>query len=146
MGALDSKHQPTFDYESDEFFRESAQQLSLIELDGIKRYLQLRINDVDHCKKTARVQIILIKDDPELPEVNRIFTLNYFNFPMVDNTRLSGNQRFAIVMETFNLSGNRPHIEIAGVIFPSEYASLRDRPGMQEARKLLESALEDGDH
>jgi hypothetical protein len=63
---------------------------------------------------------------------------------MVDNTRLSDNHRFAIIMDDFKLKGDQPYIEIIGVVFPSEYASLRDRPGMQEARKLLESALQDG--
>ncbi|MEA3386564.1 MAG: hypothetical protein U9Q89_09020 [Thermodesulfobacteriota bacterium] len=57
---------------------------------------------------------------------------------------MSNNQRFAIVMEAFELKVDKSHIDITGVIFPSEYASLRDRPGMQEARKLLESAMESG--
>jgi hypothetical protein len=78
----------------------------------------------------------------EKPEVDRTFRLDYFNFPMVDNTRLSENHRFAIVMDVFELKGSESYIEIIGIIFQSEYASLRDRPGMQEARKMLESALE----
>lgn len=128
-------------YRQSDFFGKAVQESGLIELNGIKRYLQLYVRDVNHCSKTANVQI-LIKDESGNLEVNRSFRLDYFNFPMVDNTRLSNNQRFAIVMEDFELKGDQPHIDITGVIFPSEYSSLRDRPGMQEARELLESALE----
>lgn len=126
-----------------DLYNESMQESSLIELNGIKRYLQLHVSDINHCSKTAEVQI-LITDESGKYEVDRSFTLDYFNFPMVDNTRLSHNQRFALVMEAFELKVEVPMIEIMGVIFPSEYASLRDRPGMQEARKLLESAMESG--
>lgn len=126
---------------NEEFDDELGRDKGLIELNGVKRYLELYISDVDHCKKTAKVQIILVKDDSANPEVNKSFRLDYFNFPKVDNTRLSENHRFAIIMDAFELNGSEPRIEIIGVVFPSEYASLRDRPGMQEARKLLDSAL-----
>lgn len=124
-------------------FQDAVEEKGLIELNGVKRHLELHISDVNPCRKTAKVQIILKKDDPINPEVNRTFRLDYYNFPMVDNTRLSENQRFAIIMEEFELKGSEPYIDIIGIVFPSEYASLRDRPGMQEARKLLESALKD---
>jgi hypothetical protein len=71
----------------------------------------------------------------------REFRLDFLNFPKVDNTRLFDNHRFAIVMENFN-SGNDPHILITGVIFPAEYASLRDKPGMREVLDHLNSSLE----
>ena len=76
-------------------------------------------------------------------EVKRSFNLDYFNFPMVDNTRLQNNHRFAIVLDEFDLKSESPHIELIGIVFPSEYASLRDRTGMKEARKLLQDALSD---
>ena len=78
-------------------------------------------------------------------EVKRSFNLDYFNFPMVDNTRLQNNHRFAIVLDEFDLKSASPHIELIGIVFPSEYASLRDRTGMKEARKLLQDALSDNE-
>lgn len=146
MGVLDSEYQSDNESEVDntrqlDIFKELVRESGLIELNGIKRYLRLYVSDVDHCKKTAEIQIILVKDDPDNPEVDKSFRLDYFNFPMVDNTRLSENHRFAIIMDTIELEGSEPHIDIIGIVFPSEYASLRDRPGMLEARKLLESAL-----
>jgi hypothetical protein len=129
----------------------------LLELNGINRYLDVFISDIDECTKSADVTIMLYKEavpqngeDEEAPldvndgledEIIRNFKLDYFNFPMVDNTRLSDSHRFAIVLDVFDLSSDDPHIELVGIVFPAEYASLRDRPGMEEARKLLESAL-----
>jgi hypothetical protein len=128
--------------EGSKIFKDLKNEMGLIELNGVKRYLELSISNVNPCKKTAKVQIIIYKDDPQNPEVNETFRLDYFNFPTVDNTRLSDNQRFAIIMEDFKIFDSDPRIDIIGIVFPSEYASLRDRPGMQEARKLLEAALE----
>jgi len=76
-------------------------------------------------------------------EVERSFKLNYFNFPIVDNTRLENNHRFAVVLDEFDLDSEQATIKLTAIIFPSEYASLRDRPGMKEARKLFDSALGD---
>jgi len=155
-------------------YRELLNESRLIELQGTQRYLEVRLSDVDHCNESAKVTVIIYKerevDNNEqvtplasIPtvsargdlalisnegleiEVKRSFNLDYFNFPMVDNTRLSNNQRFAIVLDEFDLESNQPHLELIGIVFPSEYASLRDRPGMQEARKLLQEALKDND-
>lgn len=148
LGEFNNEYKPVDDEAAvravrnfDEYYAVMFASKGLVELNGVKRQLELHVSDVNHCKKTAKIQIIVSKGDPANPEVNRSFTLDYFNFPMVDNTRLSDNHRFAIVMEDFNVKGDEPGIEITGVVFPSEYASLRDRPGMKEARQLLESAL-----
>jgi hypothetical protein len=47
-------------------------------------------------------------------------------------------------MEDFEIEDietHDPQIVLSGVIFPAEYASLRDRPGMKEAMQLLQSAI-----
>ena len=163
------------DDELQAFFTEASddyhtllQDARLLELDGVERFLEVRVSDVDHCGKSAKVSVYVYRKKPITDnageaeekdaifslgqlntaanegleiEVSRSFNLNYFNFPMVDNTRLSNNHRFSIVLEAFDLKGDEPHIELTGLVFPSEYASLRDRPGMQEARELLEEAL-----
>ncbi len=158
-------------FDSDEaksYYRQSLNEAMQVQLQGTKRSLEVQVSDVDYCGKSAKVTVILYKErDNNLQqlidlspvetradlsnigneglqiEVQRSFNLDYFNFPMVDNTRLGNNHRFAIVLDEFDLKSNEPHMELIGMIFPSEYASLRDRPGMQEARKLLESALKD---
>jgi hypothetical protein len=61
------------------------------------------------------------------------FQLNFFNFPMIDNTRLSQNQRFALVMERFE----KDHIAVVGVCFPGTHASQRDKPYLNEVIEQL---------
>jgi hypothetical protein len=137
---------------------------NILKLDGVIRHINVVISNVDRCKKTAIVGLSIDREDPPMPthqherdpnaEVhNEIvltpevayqeFQLDFYNFPVVDNTRLTNNHRFAIVMEDFNdkFLDTQPEIVISGVIFPAEYASLRDRPGMEEAMQLLQSAL-----
>jgi len=74
--------------------------------------------------------------------IERRFTLDFFNFPKIDNTRLFGNQRFSVVLERFDPKGDAAALEIAAVVFPSEYASLRDRPGMNEAVSLMNRVVQ----
>lgn len=125
-----------------EFYQETFDETAHIEFQGIDRFLEVYVKDIDHCNSALTVQIIIRRQDEQEPEADQEFRLDFFNFPVVDNTRMQDNQRLAVVIEDFDL-GERPHITLSAVIFPSEYASLRDRPGMEEARKLLESALND---
>jgi hypothetical protein len=159
-----------FDFETRLTYVELLNASRIIELDGIVRTLEVKVSNVDLCAEIAKVSVYIfhqektisnlqlaskpvgslnnlnaIADEGFRPEVSRTFTLDFFNFPMVDNTRLENNHRFAIVLEEFDLDAAEPYIQLVALIFPSEYASLRDRPGMQEARKLLEKAMSDND-
>lgn len=150
-----------------------------INFEGITRYLDVMVKNIDPCTKSANVTVLIYKDAPkdtgdtgdtgDIKPVNyvtldslsnavidgleieaeRSFQLDYFNFPVVDNTRLRNNQRFSIILSDFDTGDDkkdsRPHMELTGLLFPSEYASLRDKTGMEEARKLLESALKSGE-
>lgn len=148
-------------------YKEEIDKARIIKLLGTNRYLEIIISNVDLCNKSARISIILYKEQAKKElihntdssaddewfglsdvankgleiEIQRSFKLDYYNFPKVDNTRLENNQRFAIVLDEFNLKSANPHLLLIGMIFPSEYASLRDRSGMREALKLLRSAL-----
>lgn len=144
----------TPDYEK--HLRAGIRELGTVQLGDVTRHVTLTFSKVDHCSKSTLVNMSMermarwpgatdsgITPPPALrnKEITREFRLNLFNFPKVDNTRLSDNQRFAIVMEEFNTKDD-PHIAIAAVVFPAEYASFKDRPGMREALQLLRSALD----
>ena len=57
------------------------------------------------------------------------FWLDYFDFPMIDNTRLPHGQRCAVVVKDFG----DPIVEITLVYFPGSRASLKEKPFYDEA-------------
>ena len=62
------------------------------------------------------------------------FSVSVFDFPMIDHTRLSRDQRCAVVVRNFGKSSAR----LAVVDFPGSYASLKEKPYIQEMiRELL---------
>lgn len=66
--------------------------------------------------------------DEREEESTKPFSVGYFDFPMIDNTRLSNGQRFAIVLN--ELDTRSAHITL--VCFPGSYASLKDKPYYDE--------------
>jgi hypothetical protein len=57
-----------------------------------------------------------------------MFKVSYYDFPMIDNTRLLGGHRCAIVLNGFNDYA----ADITFVMFPGEYASLKEKPYYSE--------------
>lgn len=98
----------------------------------ITRSITIQLRNANYAKKTVQVNLIiedLDVDNPNKEPTEIDFTLDYFNFPLIDNTRLSDNERFAIVLEDFN----RGEVVLKGVLFPGIYASQRDKPYLNEA-------------
>lgn len=61
------------------------------------------------------------------------FWVGYYDFPMIDQVRLSHDQRFAVILKNFGGGSAR----IAAVTFPGAYASLKEKPYVQEMVKGL---------
>lgn len=62
------------------------------------------------------------------------FWVDYFDFPMIDHVRLSRDQRCAVVIRNYGKASAR----ISLVYFPGSYASLKEKPYIQEMiRDLL---------
>lgn len=135
---------------------ESMRRLGTFELLGVKRNFNVTFSDVDGDEETVKVDLEVCRRDAPHGEtcVTRDFRLDFFNFPKIDNTRLSENQRFALILESFSKldqdsengseTNDRVLIEAALVLFPAEFASLKDRPSMNEALEMLEKALQAG--
>jgi hypothetical protein len=65
------------------------------------------------------------------------FRVNYFDFPMIDNVRLSGDERCAVVLTDFDANNALAYLTIIG--FPGSHASLKEKPYYDEVvEKLLE--------
>lgn len=125
----------------------------VISLAGRLRRIELMVTEINHCSKSATINLSIWPvngigqphvraEVSDRLEIEREFRLDFFNFPMVDNTRLEHNQRFALLMEDFVVNETESSIDMVAVLFPAEYASMRDRPGMEEVIGLLHSALE----
>lgn len=126
--------------------------ISLKKPDAEKRYVTAVFSDPKPKRASVRVTLSMCHfkeisgcDSNEPDTVERTFTLDYFNFPTIDNTRLPNNDRFAVVLADFPYKGDPDEcspLDIHVVLFPYEYASLRDRPTMQESLQMLERAQE----
>ena len=66
------------------------------------------------------------------------FWLGYFDFPMIDNTRMPHDQRFAAVLNNFDVSEGSADITVA--YFPGKYAGLREKPYYDEVLANLLAA------
>jgi hypothetical protein len=66
------------------------------------------------------------------------FWVGYFDFPMIDNTRLSRDQRCAIVLNNFD--GRAGTADLTLVYFPGKYAGLREKPYYDEVVARLLAA------
>jgi hypothetical protein len=67
------------------------------------------------------------------------FWTDYYDFPMIDHTRLSRDQRCAVVIKNFGKASAR----IGLVYFPGSYASLKEKPYIQEMIRDLLGAKQD---
>ncbi len=94
--------------------------LSAVAADTVRQELKLRLEVIDPDTTGDR--------KPE----QATFSVGFFDFPMVDNTRLSRDQRAAVVLQQFDAS----HARIRLLFFPGSRASLRERPYYEE---ILES-------
>ena len=64
------------------------------------------------------------------------FSLSFYDFPMIDNTRLPGDRRVAVVLNSFD--EDSAQITVAG--FPGAYASLIEKPYFQDlVNQLIEN-------
>ncbi|HVN32495.1 MAG TPA: hypothetical protein VMT45_10965 [Thermoanaerobaculaceae bacterium] len=107
-----------------------------LKLAGIEREFALVVKKVEQDRKEMliRVEVRTPKGssgDYDTDEAE--FWTGFFDFPMIDHTRLSHDQRCAVVVRNFGKSSAR----IALVDFPGSYASLKEKPYIQEMIKEL---------
>jgi hypothetical protein len=66
------------------------------------------------------------------------FTVSFFDFPMIDNTRLAGGDRCAIVLNGFSSQS----ADVTLLYFPGAYASLKEKPYYSEVIESIRRANE----
>ena len=98
----------------------------------------LRVLEADR-----RLQQLRVRLEVKAPEgaaggndTRATFDVSYFDFPMIDNTRLANGLRCAVTMSAFS----NESAELTTLCFPAEYASLKDRPYYDEVIQKLQHA------
>jgi hypothetical protein len=93
------------------------------------------ILSVDPVNKELSVGLSIETPDPKLGRQTKTatFIVSYYDFPMIDNTRLFRDQRVAVVVNQVNEGG----ADITLVYFPGSYASLRERVSYDEVVEKL---------
>jgi hypothetical protein len=110
-------------------------------LDGITRQFSLYVLSAD--KKTREINLRMeIKtpsiDGKNIEANNAEFWVGFFDFPMIDNTRLPHDQRAAVVLNAFE-DGSA---DITLAYFPGSYASLKEKPFYGE---VIQSLMKNGE-
>jgi hypothetical protein len=121
--------------------------LSMQSSDGSRHYRQFRLELIDHHEATREVQVRLYVsqllsqqecrqaglDLEGKREIDTNFIVGLFDFPMIDNTRLSGGERSAVSLTVLN-----PNVlSVALTYFPASRASLKDKPYYDEVIRDL---------
>jgi len=100
-------------------------------LGGITRDFAIVVKKVDVPDKELQVRLEVRtprQGSSEVETDESEFWTDFFDFPMIDHTRLSRDQRCAVVVNNFGKASAR----IAVVYFPGSYASLKEKPYIQE--------------
>lgn len=96
--------------------------------------------DLEQQQLTVRMNVMSSDGRTELPDSRANFTVGFYDFPVIDNTRLPSGVRCAVTLANFSPVA----ADITTVCFPGEYASLKDRPYYDEViQKLREADEED---
>jgi hypothetical protein len=103
-------------------------------LEDIQRTYLFQFSGADHEYKSINVDLE-IRTEGESKSIEQSFTLNFFNFPMVNNTRLPKDQRFSLIMTRFE----KEYIHFSAVSFPGKYSSQRDKPFLDDVIHRLHS-------
>lgn len=108
-------------------------------LEGITRHFTIVVQEADQGSRELkiRLEIRTASDTMGNFETNIAeFWVGFFDFPMIDNTRLAQDQRCALVLNAFE--GQNADITLA--YFPGSYASLKEKPYYQEVvQKLMKT-------
>ncbi len=105
-------------------------------LESVPTTFAIDVLGVDRTSREIRIGLNIETPDPEQGRQTKVatFSVSYFDFPMIDNTRLVGGQRCSVVLN--NISDQSADITL--VLFPGTYASLKEKPYYNE---VIESVL-----
>jgi hypothetical protein len=113
----------------------------VMSLDGVERRFRVTVLRADTAQREMKIGLeIDTKAQPGVAETATgryaiEFDVGFYSSPMIDNTRLSNDQRVAIVLTDMNDAGGN----LSLVYFPGSRASLREKPYYEEILRKLAS-------
>ncbi len=115
-----------------------------LSLDSIPTFFGIDVLDVDRNNREIKVGLNVETPDPVLGRQTKTatFVVSFFDFPMIDNTRLAHGQRCAIILNGFS----EQSADVTLVLFPGAYASLKEKPYYSEVLENVRSASEQAVH
>jgi hypothetical protein len=121
--------------------------------DSLQQIVRVKILDYDTNDASVKVRLTIQTIYPGKNTVSEMarqteFIVNYFEFPMIDNTRLKNDMRLAVVLNSMiseNRLNNSGHpagksnrIELKVIYFPGSRSSLKEQPYFDDiVSKLL---------
>ena len=105
-------------------------------LDGITRHFSVVVQEADGTTRELKVRLEIRTSADTLGNFKTSsveFWTGFFDFPMIDNTRLGHDQRCAVVLNAFETGS----ADITLAYFPGSYASLKEKPYYQEVVQNL---------
>lgn len=123
----------------------ASEQLEDVELtlDGVRRRFRVTLSRADTVRRELHLSLeIETPDQPGVPanavgRYNVDFDVGFFSTPMIDNTRLSNDQRVGLVLADMSQYG----ASLSLVYFPGSRASLREKPYYEEILRKLTDTL-----
>jgi hypothetical protein len=107
-------------------------------LDSLQTTFSIDVLGVDKKNHEIRIGLTVETPDPEQGRQTKsaTFILSYFDFPMIDNTRLARGQRCALVLNSFSDES----ADVTLILFPGAYASLKEKHYYNEVIENVLSA------
>ncbi|MBP7238913.1 MAG: hypothetical protein KBA14_01705 [Saprospiraceae bacterium] len=110
------------------------------DVERIQHFVHLTILEKDTFNASVNVRLKIGTQIPgrEDKVVSPEFSIDFFEFPMIDNTRLINDKRCAVVLRDFDTVNK--FIELDLIFFPGSHSSLKERPYYDDiVAKLLPS-------
>jgi hypothetical protein len=105
-------------------------------VDGVERQFSLFVLEADRNARELRIRLEVRTPRDTIGNMETStaeFWAGFFDFPMIDNTRLTHDQRCTVVLNAFE--DGLANITLA--YFPGAYASLKEKPYYQEVVQNL---------
>ena len=111
-----------------------------LDVEGVARNFRIEALQADPATQELDLRLTIRTPSPGggVETTATEFWVGYFDFPMIDNTRLSRDQRCAVILNNFDRREGTADLTL--VYFPGKYAGLREKPYYDEVVARLLAA------